>query len=58
MYITQVKTELRDGYDAYQLAYNEKREKLVNKPVKGQLKKSGVEKLTLTKFSTKSKLED
>lgn len=42
--ISQVKTKETDGYDAYQVAYYEKREKLVAKPVKGHLKKAGVEK--------------
>lgn len=48
--ISQVKTIEKDGYSAYQLAYGEKREKLVTSPVKGQLKKAGIEK-HLTKFA-------
>ena len=48
--ISQVKTSDKDGYEAYQLAFGEKREKLVTKPVKGQLTKAGVDKF-LTKFS-------
>jgi len=48
--ISQVKTNDKDGYEAYQLAFGEKREKLVTKPVKGQLTKAGVDKF-LTKFS-------
>ena len=35
--ISQVKTAEKDGYTAYQVAYNEKRESLVSKPNKGQL---------------------
>jgi len=48
--ISQVKTIEKDGYAAYQLAYGEKREKLVTSPVKGQLKKAGIDK-HLTKFA-------
>jgi large subunit ribosomal protein L3 len=32
--ISQVKTQDKDGYEAYQVAYFEKREKLINKPTK------------------------
>ena len=42
--ISQVKTKETDGYDAYQVAYYEKREKLVAKPLKGHLKKANVDK--------------
>lgn len=42
--VSQVKTQDKDGYSAYQVAFNEKREKLVNAPVKGHLKKANVEK--------------
>lgn len=48
--ISQVKTSEKDGYNAYQLAYSEKREKLVSKPVKGHLKKASIDK-TFFKFS-------
>lgn len=48
--ISQVKTAEKDGYTAYQVAYNEKRESLVTSPVKGQLKKANIEK-TLSEFS-------
>lgn len=48
--ISQVKTNEKDGYEAYQVAYGEKREKLVTSPVKGQLKKANIEK-NLVKFS-------
>lgn len=40
--ISQVKTKEKDGYNAYQVAYFEKREKLLTSPVKGQLKKAGI----------------
>lgn len=40
--ITQVKTEENDGYKAVQVGFVDKREKLVNKPVKGHFDKAGV----------------
>lgn len=48
--ISQVKTAEKDGYTAYQVAYNEKRASLVTSPVKGQLKKAAIEK-TFSEFS-------
>lgn len=42
--VSQVKTKEKDGYEAYQVAYYEKREKLITKPVQGQLKKANIEK--------------
>ena len=41
-FISQVKTAAKDGYTAYQLAYGEKREKLLSVPSKGVLKKAGI----------------
>ena len=40
--VTQVKTQENDGYEAVQVGIGEKREKLVNKPEKGQFDKAGV----------------
>ncbi len=40
--VTQVKTEENDGYCAVQVGFADKREKLVNKPEKGQFDKAGV----------------
>ncbi|MDD3277578.1 MAG: 50S ribosomal protein L3 [Lachnospiraceae bacterium] len=40
--VTQVKTQDNDGYSAVQVGFGEKREKLVNKPMKGQFEKAGV----------------
>ena len=40
--VTQVKTVENDGYDAVQVGFEDIREKLVNKPVKGMFDKSGV----------------
>ncbi len=41
-YVTQVKTEDTDGYDAVQLAFGEKKEKSTTKPLQGHFKKAGV----------------
>ena len=43
--ITQIKSEATDGYTAVQLGFGDIREKLVNKPAKGHLAKSGEEPL-------------
>ena len=48
--ISQVKTSEKDGYNAYQVAYNEKRANLVTEPAKGHLKKANIEK-TLSELS-------
>ena len=40
--VTQVKTVENDGYSAVQVGFVDKREKLVNKPVKGHFDKAGV----------------
>lgn len=40
--ITQVKTVENDGYKAVQVGFVDKREKLVNKPLKGHFDKAGV----------------
>ena len=40
--VVQKKTVENDGYSAVQLAFGEKREKLVNKPMKGHFAKAGV----------------
>ncbi len=42
-YVSQVKTSEKDGYESYQVAYYEKREKLINKPSQGHLKKANLE---------------
>ena len=42
-YISQVKTQEKDGYTSYQIAYYEKREKLVTKPLQGHLKKASLD---------------
>jgi len=40
--VTQIKTTEKDGYEAIQVGYGDIREKLVNKPRRGQFKKAGV----------------
>jgi large subunit ribosomal protein L3 len=45
----------KDGYDAIQVGFEEKREKLVNKPMKGHFAKVGV---TPKRFIKEFKLED
>lgn len=40
--VTQIKTEEKDGYNAVQLGFEDIREKLVNKPLKGHFDKAGV----------------
>ncbi|MEJ2050711.1 MAG: 50S ribosomal protein L3 [Calditrichota bacterium] len=42
-YVTQVKTEKIDGYDAVQLGFGTKKEKNVSKPLLGHLKKASVQ---------------
>jgi len=41
-FVTQIKTKENDGYEAIQLAFDEKREQSVNKPERGHYGKSGV----------------
>ena len=40
--VTQIKTVENDGYEAVQVGFMDKREKLVNKPLKGMFDKAGV----------------
>ena len=40
--VTQIKTVENDGYSAVQVGFVDKRENLVNKPMKGQFDKAGV----------------
>jgi large subunit ribosomal protein L3 len=50
--VTQIKTADKDGYNALQLGFGEKKSKLVNKPIQGHLKKSGGKNFaTLREFS-------
>ncbi len=42
-YITQVKTEKADGYNAVQIGFSQKKEKHTTKPMMGHFKKAGLE---------------
>ncbi|MDO4616471.1 MAG: 50S ribosomal protein L3 [Lachnospiraceae bacterium] len=53
--VTQVKTVENDGYSAVQVGYGDIREKLVNKPRKGQFDKAGV---SYKRFLKEFKLDD
>lgn len=53
--VTQKKTIEKDGYDAIQVGFADIREKLVNKPMKGQFKKAGV---SLKRIVREFRLED
>lgn len=48
-YVTQIKTKERDGYEAVQLGFEQKKERLVNKPLKGHFKKASVKPLRLVR---------
>jgi large subunit ribosomal protein L3 len=41
-YVVQVKTKDKDGYEAVQVGFQDKKERLVNKPSNGHYKKAGV----------------
>lgn len=53
--VTQVKTVANDGYSAVQVGFVDKREKLVNKPMKGMFDKAGV---SYKRFVREFRLED
>ena len=53
--VTQVKTVENDGYSAVQVGFVDKREKLVNKPLKGHFDKAGV---SYKRYVMEFKLED
>jgi large subunit ribosomal protein L3 len=46
-YVTQVRTQAKDGYDAIQLGFDEKKDRLVNKPLKGHFAKAATKALRL-----------
>ena len=43
-FVVQKKTSATDGYEAIQLGFGERKDRLVNKPMKGHFKKSGIGK--------------
>ena len=53
--VTQIKTVENDGYSAVQVGFADKREKLVNKPLKGHFDKAGV---SYKRYIREFKLED
>ena len=55
--VVQVKTPEKDGYNAVQLGFDDKREKNVTKPLKGHFKKAGVSvKRVLREFRSEGEL--
>ena len=52
--VTQVKTMDNDGYEAVQVGFGDKRENIVNKPMKGNFEKAGV---SCKRFVRELKLE-
>lgn len=46
-YVTQIRTQAKDGYEAIQLGFDEKPVRLVNKPLTGHFAKAGVKALRL-----------
>lgn len=59
-YVSQIKGKAKNGYLAVQIAFEECAEKKINKPVKGHLKKAGLEKnyRHLVEFSVDEKEKD
>ncbi len=53
--VTQIKTVENDGYSAVQVGYVDKREALINKPMKGQFNKAGV---SYKRFVREFRLDD
>jgi len=51
--VVQKKTAETDGYEAVQLGFGEKRERLINKPLQGHLRKAGIKSVRrLREFRT------
>lgn len=48
--VTQIKSKAKDGYEALQLAYGERKEKNINKPQLGHYKKTGVKPAHVREF--------
>jgi len=48
-YVTQIKTRERDGYEAIQLGFDAKRERLVTRPLTGHFAKAGVKPARLVR---------
>lgn len=60
-YVTELRSKEKHGYDAVQLGFQHKREKLINKPLSGHFKKAKVKPLRILKefrnFGTQSDLK-
>ncbi len=48
-FVTQVKTKETDGYEAVQLAFDEKKEKNTTKPMVGHFRKAGIKPMRLVR---------
>jgi large subunit ribosomal protein L3 len=48
-YVTQIKTRERDGYEAIQLGFDAKRERLMTQPLNGHFAKAGVKPVRLVR---------
>lgn len=48
-YVTQIKTKDKDGYESVQLGFGERREKTVNKPMRGKFKQLNIPALRFIK---------
>ena len=48
-YVTQIRTKEKDGYEAVQLGFDEKPDRLTSKPAKGHFSKANVKSLRLLK---------
>lgn len=60
-FVTDIKTTEKHGYDAVQLGFQGKREKVTSKPMKGHFKRAGINPLKIMKefrfFSSESPLK-
>ena len=60
--VTQIRTKEKDGYEAIQLAYDEKKDKHTNKPMKGHFAKANTTPkkvlVEFTRFEEKKKFGD
>jgi len=48
-YVTHIKTKERDGYEAIQIGFGEKKERLVTKPLRGHFAKAGVKPVRIVR---------
>jgi large subunit ribosomal protein L3 len=57
-YVTQIKTDVDDGYSAIQLGYDDKKEKHTTNPMKGHFQKAGVQSKRLLREFRVENTED